>query len=264
MSFFRVGLHDPIIYPHLFPLIDDDSFFLSIIHLLNVAISTRNCFMQSLLYPIYISGHMIFSTDQTRKTFAKVIHSNEAIYELISYTNRIIRANNDRTGYELPNLAAVFKITLETFDFEEVIIDRLVRLQLLSKEINTAPGQFKLDILNPTYVQRNVIPAENSYLICDDSSSCNLNACYIARCSKTAIDEFHRCMERVESSLEGMQRVFIPNDKDGNVQLAQFSPRIAEAKNLFEYYQSVIKKTNANVANDIEINGCEDVLPYRE
>lgn len=225
-----------------------------------MAATTRNSFMQSLLYPIYISGHMIFSSDQTRKTFAKVMHSNEAIYELISYTNRIIRANNERTEYELPNLAAIFKIALQSYDYEEVIIDRLVRLQLLSKQINA--NQLKLDILKPNFVKRGVIAAENSYLKCDDSSSCNLIACYKARSNKTAVDEFHRYMERVENALEGMQRVFIPNDKDGNVSLTQFSSIIRDAKNFFDQCQSIIDRTNTNAANDIEINGCEDEHPF--
>lgn len=233
VTLFSTGLHDQLIYSHYRPILNDPAYTNAIETLLTASIDTECHAMQSMLYPLLISQHINYRNDDERSAFARYFRTNEACYELMSYTHKIIRANSSRTKAELPNLAALLRFVFHQYKYDNLVNDRLVQLQCISLVANVKPDACKLDVVVPEYVATGPAfsqPMDGGYR--RNECGCNWRECFTGRCNKTAAEVFEHALQRVKLDVHRMQRVL--TEKNANLNLERHIDDIVMIREVFD------------------------------
>lgn len=242
----RNDLHNKKIYPHYRQLLNDSVHTGNIKSLLTAAIATKSHAIQAMLYPLLISQHINCHSDAERNEFVQHFRTNEACHELISYTLKIVRANDTRTKDELSNLSLLLRAAFQRYRYSRLVNERLIQLQCVSSSIN----QDELNVVVPVYVDvADPKPIGKSHLFSERGWGCNWRECFLRTCDKTAAtrscdktaaEEFRLALERVKVDVNRMKQLLVAKDRGVNICLEEHIDDIEMIREAFNAFDELV------------------------
>lgn len=186
------------------------------------AASSQDSYVLSLLAPLFVSHHIVHTTAAGKMWMVNLLNTDDLCYAAIFYTNNLIRANDERTKAELPELAILFRLMIKLNNYDIVILQRLFQMQCMSN--NKLAKSYQLDIFNPEYikrvsndVRRHVILG--SHMLQEKGTNCILNKCFVDGCKSNAQTLFSRSLKGIWDNVAGLQLAVNTKEFDRNVEM---------------------------------------------